>query len=159
VVVGVAAICASVFSLVLVPLVTTLVTAWWATLDARDAGERAPGRLGIVGLVLWSAVWALTAFVVLVFDAHFDCGGTFGGFGESASARLDVACRDRRTWRAIAGVLTVVAGAIAAGVMIRRRARRAASAGPGRRHQQWPGLVVAGWTFTWIAVIVALVVS
>lgn len=86
------------------PLVVVGVCVWWLTDDlARDPSRR-PGWLGWLSLGLFAASAAVTVGIGLILDAHFDCGGTLGGFGEAADARLDDACFGNSLWRPIVGV-------------------------------------------------------
>lgn len=167
IVVGVVAVAVSLVGVVTLPLVATLVAAWWATLDARDRGAGAPGRLGKAALVLLAVAWGAAATLVLSFDTHFDCGGTLGGFGESANARLDESCVDRRSWRTLVGLVGVVVGTVGAGVMIRRRSRTAAmdamaaldaTDGTARRVAM-PAATIAVLAVVWVALIGVLIVS
>jgi hypothetical protein len=106
--IGVGGIVASAFTFVLLPVVATVVAGWWLVADMRGAGARAPGWLGKVALAVLAALWLAISWLVVGFDAHFDCGGTLGGFGESASARLDDDCYERRVLRVpIVGACTV----------------------------------------------------
>ena len=95
------------------------------------------------------------------FDAHFDCGGTLGGFGESASARLDDACLDRRILRVPIAMLIVLIGSVGAAILVRRWARRQGDADSPRPRP--PGAVAAAvvgaCTVGWTIVIVVLVVT
>ena len=79
----------------------------------------------MVGYVLWIVLIGVGAFV-LSFAAHFDCGGTFGGFGESASARLDEGCYADRMRFVGVGVLAL-ALLPAAGYVLHRRVRARAA--------------------------------
>ena len=64
----------------------------------------------------------LVAWAAIAIDNHFHCGGTLGGFGESANARLDEACVDARAWR-FAVPLAVYVGALALRMFVLRRRR------------------------------------
>lgn len=126
--VGVAVIAVSLVTMVLVPLVVAAVVTAWLVVDADIEQRRAPGWFGKIALALLAVVWAATATVVLVFEAHFSCGGTLGGFGESANARLDEACYDRRLVRRLPATLAVIAaGSAAIGVLLRRRVATAST--------------------------------
>ena len=90
--------------------------------------------------------------IVVGLDAHFDCGGTLGGFGESASARLDEACASRRAWRPVAGGVAMIAVTIVAGLRVRR------SSGA-RSDASRAAITMVGLAVFMAAVIVALVLS
>lgn len=157
--VGLLAVAGSVTTVVLVPLVAALVAGWWLMVDARSAGESVPGWLGKAGLALLAVVWIATAWLIVGFDAHFDCGGTLGGFGESSSARLDEECYGRRALKIPLAVSVVVAGALVGGFALRRRAR--SSTGDDVASLPWRRSVVsvvAGNVAVWVATIVVLVV-
>ena len=64
----------------------------------------------------------LVAWAAIAIDNHFCCGGTLGGFGESANARLDEACVDARAWR-FAVPLALYVGALGLRVFVLRRRR------------------------------------
>jgi phosphate/sulfate permease len=51
----------------------------------------------------------LASMIGIGLTNHFACGGTFGGFGESANARLDEACVDRRAWLFALPIATLLA--------------------------------------------------
>lgn len=157
--VGLLAVAGSVATVVLVPLVAAVVAGWWLMVDARSAGDSAPGWLGKAGLAVLAVVWIATAWLVVGFDAHFDCGGTLGGFGESSSARLDEECYGRRALKIPFAVSVIVAGAVVGGFALRRRAR--SSTGDDVSSPPWRRLVtsvVAGNVAVWVATIVVLVV-
>ena len=90
------------------PLVVVFVLGWWLADDLSRRPDARLGWLGWTSLGLLGVLMAAAAIVVTSFDAHFDCGGTLGGFGEGASTRLDTACRDARGWR----VVVAAAGAV-----------------------------------------------
>lgn len=159
--IGVGGIVASAFTFVLLPVVTTVVAGWWLVADMRVAGARSPGWLGKVALAVLAALWLAIAWLVVGFDAHVDCGGTLGGFGESANARLDDECFDRRILRVPIAMLIVLIGSVGAGVWVRRRAR-----GSGDRSTSRPrsagaagAAVVGACTVVWTISIVVLVVT
>ncbi len=160
--IGVTAIVVSAFTFVLLPIVVALVAAWWLATDARSTGARAPGTFGKIALVMLASCWVAVAALVLAFDAHFDCGGTLGGFGESANARLDDACYDRRSLRVLIAAPVVLLGAAGAGVWFRRWSADSPGDGSEATHRRSPAVaasvVVGGCTLVWTAVIVVLVV-
>jgi hypothetical protein len=80
------------------------VTTQRADESARHGPSRRRVALVVVGYVVWIFVIGVAAFL-LSFAAHFDCGGTLGGFGESASARLDESCYEDRMRFVGVGVL------------------------------------------------------
>jgi len=102
------------------PFVVVAVVSWWLADDLRRCS---PGRLGWLGWFAFGvfAVLAIgTGFVVTLFDAHFDCGGTLGGYGEAADARLDTQCRDDRLWRTAVAVVATLLICLAGVFAVRR---------------------------------------
>lgn len=100
------------------PIVVIGICCWWLYDDlVRDPNSR-PGWLGWLALAIFTLAAAGVTAVVTIFDAHFDCGGTLGGFGEASDARLDQSCVDARQWRPIVSVTLalVVCGLAAFGV-------------------------------------------
>jgi hypothetical protein len=157
---GIAAIAISAFTFVLVPIVVAMVAAWWLATDARSTGSRAPGALGKFALAMLAVAWAATSTLVVGFDAHFDCGGTLGGFGESANARLDADCYDRRSLRLWIVLPVVLLGVIGAGIAVRRRAgswKETSAKARGRSPTAVALLAVGSCVVVWTAVLVVLV--
>ncbi len=74
------------------------------TVVRRPDLEAKPPRLRtvfeILGWIVAVAIAVVASFLI-VLGSHFDCGGTLGGYGESASARLDQECYAARSWRAV----------------------------------------------------------
>ena len=102
------------------PFVVLGVLIWWLADDLRRGSSGHLGWLGWLALGVFAVLALGSGFVVTLFDAHFDCGGTLGGYGEAADARLDTECRDDRLWRTVvAGVATLII--CAAGVVAVRR--------------------------------------
>ncbi|MGI9608221.1 MAG: hypothetical protein ACR2P0_18975 [Acidimicrobiales bacterium] len=86
---------------------------------ATDSGRRL-SPMAIAGLVVLAlAAFAISAVVVSL-ETHFDCGGTFGGFGASATSDIDQSCVDGRLWRIPVVWLVIVATSTFAGVTIGR---------------------------------------
>ena len=90
----------------------------------KDTGGR--GCLIALEVLGWIFAAAVTVVAVAVIGIsnHFECGGTLGGFGESATANLDEACMGRRQWLLL--VPPVLLGAIVAirGLVYRRTSHR-----------------------------------
>jgi hypothetical protein len=119
---GVGAMLVSFVVIPLFPFVVVSVLIWWLAEDLRRDPSRRPGWLGAAALGAFAVLAIATACIVTLFDAHFDCGGTLGGFGEASDARLDTECRDARLWRtALVGVVTTLM--CVAGVVVVRRSR------------------------------------
>lgn len=158
--IGGAVIAVSVLTFVLVPLAVAVVAAAWLMVDADLDDRRAPGWLGKVGLILLAVAWAATAWLVLTFDSHFSCGGTLGGFGESASARLDEQCFDRVWIRVPIAVAIVSVSSAAIGVLQRRRALRtpADDEPDGRSSGPFAAGLVGGCVLGWSALLTLAVV-
>ncbi len=150
--VGVAALLIGFVIFPILPFVSIAVVIWWLAEDLRRSASRRPGWLGRVALGGFTVLAVGTAFVVTVFDAHFDCGGTLGGFGEAADARLDTQCRDDRLWRT--GVAVVVTSMIcAAGAVAVRRSSSS------RSPLTVSGIVVGGMITAIVVVVAVLTVS
>jgi hypothetical protein len=63
---------------------------------------------------------AVVATVVIGWETHFDCGGTFGGYGSSATGSLDEACVSGRRWRYAAAVGVMAGTTALAGLALHR---------------------------------------
>lgn len=92
------------------------------------SGSPTPARPPRTRVILEVLAWllalggVLVAWAAIAIDNHFCCGGTLGGFGESANARLDEACVDARAWR-FAVPLAIYVGALGLRVFVLRRRR------------------------------------
>jgi|GEM_PF-4282348 len=118
--IGVSVIMVSVIVLPALPLVVPAVCVWWLADDLTRNPDRRPAVLGWVALIGFAVVAVVGVTGVTIVDTHFDCGGTLGGFGESADARLDQSCADGRRWRSVVGV-TLTLALCAAGIISVRR--------------------------------------
>ena len=105
---GVGAMLVGFVVLPMFPVVDVAVLGWWLLDDLRRRPDARLGWLGWTSLGVFTALATATAVVVTSFDAHFDCGGTLGGYGEGASARLDTQCRDDRAWRVIVATVGTI---------------------------------------------------
>ncbi len=102
------------------PFVVLAVLIWWLADDLRRGSAGRLGWLGWLAFVVFAVLAIGTGFVVTLFDAHFDCGGTLGGFGEAADARLDTECRDDRLWRTAVAVVVTSLICLAGALAVRR---------------------------------------
>ncbi len=162
--VGTLAILAS-FGLVFpAPVVLPAVLAWWLHIDMTRSDQPRPGWLGVVALSVYAIAASVVVVIVVSLDSHFECGGTLGGFGESASARLDEGCVSSRGWRPVVGAVAMISLTIVAGVRIRRSPDDGAgdpTQGDAsvRRGALRAATTMAGLTVFLVAVITALVLS
>jgi hypothetical protein len=162
--VGALAIVAS-FGLVFPALIVSpAVLAWWLHIDLTRSDGPRPGWLGMVALAVYAIAASVVVVIVVSLDSHFECGGTFGGFGESASARLDDACVSARGWRPVAGAVAMIALTIVAGVRIWRSPDDGAGdetrgTEPMRRGAPRAVTTMAGLTVFLVVVIAALVLT
>jgi hypothetical protein len=146
------------------PVVFPAILAWWLHIDLTRPDQPRPGWLGVVALTVYAIAASIVVVVVVSLDSHFACGGTLGGFGESASARLDNACVSSRGWRPVVGAVAMIALTIAAGVRIRRSSDDEAGdpgQGAASTRSGAPRAVttMAGLTVFMVAVIAALVLT
>ena len=149
---GVGAMLVGLVIIPLFPFVVIAVVIWWLADDLRRGAPVRTGWLGWLALGVFAVLTVGTGFVVTLFDAHFDCGGTLGGYGEAADARLDTECRDARMWRTVvAGVVTLLI--CAGGVVALRRF------GSSRSPLVVSAAVIGGMLAATVAVLAAVTVS
>ncbi len=81
------------------------------------------GWWGIAALVLLALAGIIVAAAVIALETHFDCGGTFGGPGASATADLDDDCVDGRRWKMPVAGVVIVGSTVLAGLAVHRTGR------------------------------------